>query len=46
MKVKDEMFDMLKNLLVRSGYDPDFKTGLATYYVLTLPAKDGGAPPL
>ena len=44
MKVKDEKFDMLKNLLVRSGYDPDFKTGLATYYVLTLPAKDGARP--
>ena len=41
LKTKDEDLERLKKLLIDSGYTPDFKTGLATYYVLTLPSKEG-----
>ena len=35
MKTKDKDLERLKKLLVDSGYTPDFKTGLASYYVVT-----------
>ena len=41
MMVKDEDLERLKRLLIDSGYTPDFKTGLATYYTVTLPSKEG-----
>ena len=44
MKIQDEKFEQLKNLLIRAGYKPDFKTGLATYYMITLPAKEDMRP--
>ena len=44
MKVKDKNLEALKTLLKRNGYEPDFKTGLATYDMLTLPAKEGERP--
>jgi len=44
MKVKDKNLQRLKDLLRRNGYEADFKTGLATYYTLTLPAKEGERP--
>jgi len=37
MKIKDHMLDTLKQTLRKSGYEPDFTTGLATYHVLNLP---------
>ena len=41
MKNKDKDLERLKKVLVDSGYTPDFKTGLATYYTVTLPSKEG-----
>ena len=41
MKTKDKNLERLKKVLVDSGYTPDFKTGLATYYTVTLPSKEG-----
>ena len=37
LPTQDENLDYLKNILKRSGYDPDFSTGRATYYVVNLP---------
>lgn len=36
MKTKDKMFDILKQVLHKSGYKPDFSTGLATYHTLNI----------
>ena len=44
MKTKDKNLEALKSLLKINGYEPDFKTGLATYDMLTLPAKEGERP--
>ena len=41
MKTKDKDLERLKKLLVDSGYTPDFKTGLASYYVVTIPSEEG-----
>ena len=41
MKTKDEDLERLKKVLVDSGYTPDFKTGLASYYVVTIPSEEG-----
>ena len=35
LPTQDENLDYLKNILGRSGYDPDFSTGRATYYTIT-----------
>jgi hypothetical protein len=37
MGTQDENLDYLKNILGRSGYEPDFSTGRATYYVVNIP---------
>ena len=34
MKTKDKNLESLKNVLHKSGYEPDFSTGLATYYTI------------
>ena len=44
MKTKDKDLERLKTLLQRNGYEPDLKTGLATYHMITLPAKEGERP--
>ena len=44
MKTKDKNLEALKSLLKINGYEPDFKTGLATYDMLTLPPKEGERP--
>tara|TARA_R100001594_G_scaffold625_1_gene2509 strand:- start:7324 stop:9945 length:2622 start_codon:yes stop_codon:yes gene_type:complete len=36
LPTQDENMDYLKNILNRSGYEPDFGTGRATYYTLTM----------
>ena len=42
---KDQNLESLKKLLTRSGYTPDFSTGLASYYSFSLPAvKEGDRP--
>ena len=41
----DANLNRLKALLAKSGYTPDFSTGLATYYETTFPPKyEGGRP--
>ena len=41
----DANLNRLKTLLAKSGYIPDFSTGLATYYETTFPPKyEGGRP--
>tara|TARA_R110000824_G_scaffold8737_5_gene39717 strand:- start:20707 stop:23382 length:2676 start_codon:yes stop_codon:yes gene_type:complete len=37
MLSKDTHLDTLKTMLTKSGYTPDFSTGLATYHVLSVP---------
>jgi len=44
MEVQDTDLEQLKKTLVASGYDPDFSTGLATYYTFSIPGKPGDRP--
>jgi len=41
MKAKDKNLQALKKLLAKSGYEPDFSTGLAIYYSFTMPSLAG-----
>jgi len=45
MKTKDQNLESLKKLLTDSGYEPDFQTGLATYYTMTYDLGQGSATP-
>ena len=44
MKTKNKNLEALKKTLEESGYVPDFSTGLATYYTVTIPAREGEKP--
>ena len=43
LKEKDPLKD-LTEFLEENGYEPDYTTGLATYYTITLPGKEGERP--
>ena len=45
MKTKDKDLEALKQILTKSGYTPDFSTGLASYHSFSLaPMKEGDKP--
>ena len=45
MMSEDENLKEFKRTLKRNGYEPDFKTGLATYYIISLPGTPGVTKP-
>lgn len=45
MMSQDENLREFKRILKRNGYEPDFKTGLATYYIISLPGTPGVTKP-
>lgn len=41
---EEEPFKELTEFLEENGYEPDYTTGIATYYTITLPGKKGERP--